>query len=261
MKHDLLFRKKIQSLVILAILLIIAYLAMLLTQFDLLDSLISIPKAIVWSVTNFYPNAYSLTKMPDIWAKLRETLLISIAAASVASVFAFVFALFGSRATEVNRFLALIVRFIANIFRNIDVSIWALVLLFSFGQSSLTGYFALFVASFGFLTRVFIETIDEVGADTVEALRATGANYLSIVFQAIVPMSIPLMISWVLFMIETNIRSATLVGILTGSGIGFIFDLYYKGMDYNSASLVVLSIALSILVTEWISNYVRRAML
>ncbi|WP_332239113.1 ABC transporter permease subunit [Sporolactobacillus sp. KGMB 08714] len=261
MKHDLLFRKKIQSLVILAILLIIAYLAMLLTQFDLLDSLISIPKAIVWSVTNFYPNAYSLTKMPDIWAKLRETLLISIAAASVASVFAFVFALFGSRVTEVNRFLALIARFIANIFRNIDVSIWALVLLFSFGQSSLTGYFALFVASFGFLTRVFIETIDEVGADTVEALRATGANYLSIVFQAILPMSIPLMISWVLFMIETNIRSATLVGILTGSGIGFIFDLYYKGMDYNSASLVVLSIVLSILVTEWISNYVRRAML
>lgn len=261
MKHDLLFRKKAQSLVILLILVVIAYLAMIITQFNIFQSLLSLPKAIIWSLTNFYPDAGALTKIPDIWSRLQETLLISVAGASVASVFAFVFALFGSRVTEVNRILALISRFIANVFRNIDVSIWALVLLFSFGQSSLTGYFALFVASFGFLTRAFMETIDEVGADSVEALRATGASYASIVFQAVLPMSIPQLISWVLFMIETNVRSATLVGILTGSGIGFIFDLYYKGMDYHSASLVVLSIVLSILVTEWISNYVRRAML
>ena len=51
-----------------------------------------------------------------------------------------------------------------------------MILLFSFGQSSLTGYFALFFGSFGFLTRAFIETIDEVSGSSVEALGATGAS-------------------------------------------------------------------------------------
>ncbi|SFG71190.1 PhnE/PtxC family ABC transporter permease [Sporolactobacillus nakayamae] len=261
MRSNFLMKKRLYSGGILLVLVLLAFGAASMTEFSLAKCFSSIPKAIVWSLGNFYPVADSFAKLPDILAKLQETLLISIASASVAAIFALVFALIGSRVTKINNFLATLSRLIANIFRNIDVSIWALVLLFSFGQSSLTGYFALFVASFGFLTRAFMETIDEVGADTVEALRATGANFFSIVFQAVIPMSVSQLISWVLFMIETNIRAATLVGILTGSGIGFVFDLYYKKMDYHSASLVVLSIVLSILLIEQISNYVRRVML
>lgn len=261
MNIDYLQKKRLYSLGILLFMAAVAYAAMLMTQFSVGKSFSSIPKAILWSVTNFFPDADAFSHLSDILTKLQETLLISIASATVAAIFAFIFALLGSRITKINNFLAALSRLIANIFRNIDVSIWALVLLFSFGQSSLTGYFALFVASFGFLTRAFMETIDEIGVESVEALRATGANFFSIVFQAVLPMSISQLISWVLFMIETNIRSATLVGILTGSGIGFIFDLYYKKMDYHTASLVVLSIVVSILVIEQVSNYVRRAML
>lgn len=62
-------------------------------------------------------------------------------------------------------------------------------------------------------------------------------------------------------MVETNIRSATLVGILTGTGIGFLFDLYYKSLNYNVASLVVITIVAAILIIEFISNYVRRVIL
>lgn len=136
-----------------------------------------------------------------------------------------------------------------------------MILLFSFGQSSLTGYFALFFGSFGFLTRAFVETIDEASGGSVEALRATGASYFSIIFQSVIPSSVPQMISWVLFMIETNIRSATLIGLLTGSGIGFTFNLYYKSLNYDIASLVVITIIVAILFIESISNYVRRVIL
>lgn len=261
MKTNFLMKKRLYFLAICLVLVVISIGSMSMTQFSIAKCFASIPKAIQWGFSNFYPVSDSFARLPDILLKLQETLLISIAAASVAAIFALFFALMGSRLTKINNFLATLSRFIANVFRNIDVSIWALVLLFSFGQSSLTGYFALFVASFGFLTRAFMETIDEVGADTVEALRATGANYFSIVFQAVIPMSVSQLISWVLFMIETNIRAATLVGILTGSGIGFLFDLYYKKMDYHASSLVVLSLVVSILLIEQISNYVRRAML
>jgi phosphonate transport system permease protein len=161
----------------------------------------------------------------------------------------------------VNGLLSAISRGIATVSRNIPVAAWALILLFSFGQSSITGFFALFFASFGFLTRAFIETIDEVSNSSVEALRATGAQFFPIIFQSVIPSSLPQMISWVLFEIETNIRSATLVGILTGTGIGFSFDLYYKSSNYSAASLVVMTIVLTVFVIEYLSNLIRRVIL
>ena len=69
------------------------------------------------------------------------------------------------------------------------------------------------------------------------------------------------MISWILFMIETNIRSSTLVGILTGTGIGYTFDMYYKTMNYNVVSLITISIVITVIIIELISNYVRRVIL
>jgi phosphonate transport system permease protein len=125
----------------------------------------------------------------------------------------------------------------------------------------LTGFFALFFTTFGMLTRTFIETIDEVSSDCVEALNASGATYMQTVFQGIVPSSLSEIITWVLFMIETNIRSSTLIGILTGTGIGYLFDLYYKRLDYSSAGLVVLSIVILVIAIEMISTNIRKVIL
>ena len=111
------------------------------------------------------------------------------------------------------------------------------------------------------MVRVLIETIDEVSTDSVEALRATGASYFAIITQSVIPSCLPQLVSWVLFMIETNIRSATLVGILTGTGIGYSFDIYYKSLNYNAASLVIVVIVISVLAIEAVSNWIRRAVL
>jgi len=193
--------------------------------------------------------------------KLIETVFLSITATTTASVLAFLLALLGSQTTKVNRFFGAVSRMIASIFRNIPIVAWALILLLSFGQNALTGYFALFLATFGFLTRAFIETIDEASSSSVEALQATGATYFQVIAKAVIPECAPQMISWILYMIETNIRSSTLVGILTGTGIGFAFDLYYKSMNYNVLTLITLSLVLVVIGIELASNYVRRVIL
>ncbi|MFZ5754800.1 MAG: phosphonate ABC transporter permease, partial [Bacillota bacterium] len=72
---------------------------------------------------------------------------------------------------------------------------------------------------------------------------------------------LPQMLSWVLYMIETNIRDATLLGILTGTGIGFSFNLYFRSMNYHAASLVVIVIVFTVFLIEYLSNYVRREIL
>ncbi|SKC47904.1 phosphonate transport system permease protein [Maledivibacter halophilus] len=231
------------------------------TEYDVIKGFTSLPKAIGWMVSNFYPNEKAMEKLPGILEKLKETIFLSITSTTVASLFALILALFGSKTTKINNVLSSISRLTASIFRNIPIVAWAMVLLFSFGQSYFTGYLALFFVTFGFLTRAFIETIDEASFSSVEALKATGSNYLHIIFQAVLPSSLPQIVSWVLFMIETNIRSSTLVGILTGTGIGFTFDLYYKSMNYNAASLVVFSVVITVLIIELISNYLRRVIL
>jgi phosphonate transport system permease protein len=261
MQSNFFVKKRLRTIVVIAVLLILTYGAMIITEFKMSQGLQSIPKAIQWGVTNFYPNAESLENLSSILEKLIETILIAIASATVAAIFAVFFAVAGSKTTKINRFFGTVSRGIATLFRNIDVAAWSMILLFSFGQSALTGYFALFFVSFGFLTRAFMETFDEIGADAVEALQATGAGYSTVIIHSVIPSSIPQMISWILFMIETNIRSATLVGILTGTGIGFSFDLYYKSLNYNSASLVVLTIVVAIILIEYLSNYVRRVIL
>ncbi|MGM0875824.1 MAG: phosphate/phosphonate ABC transporter permease [Bacillota bacterium] len=261
MQADFFVKKRRNSIMILALLMGITYGAIFITEYDVVKGFTSVPKAIEWGISNFYPNVESLEKLPKIWEKLQETLLISIASATIAAFFALLFAIFGSNTTKINAFFSVTCRGIATLFRNIDVAAWAMILLFSFGQSALTGYFALFFVSFGFLTRAFMETIDEMGSGSVEALKATGASYFSIIIHSVIPSCIPQIMSWVLFMVETNIRSATLVGILTGTGIGFSFNLYYKSLNYNAASLVVVTIVVSILLIEYISNYVRRVIL
>lgn len=256
------FRKKQRNtLLFAAALIIITFGAVVITKYDIEKGFTSWVKAVKWTFANFYPDAKSLEKLPDILVKLKDTILMAIASTTFAAVFAAVFALLGSQTTKINDVLATASRAVASFFRNIPLVAWAMVLLLTFGQSSVTGFLALFFATFGFLSRAFTETIDEVSTSSVEALKATGAGYLQIVFQAVLPSSLPQMLSWILFRVETNIRDAALVGILTGSGIGFAFNIHYRSMQYHTASLVVLTIVILVLVIEFSSNYIRRVIL
>lgn len=235
--------------------------SVVITKFDVVKGFTSIPKAFVWGVSNFYPDAHALSKLPDVARKLWETVLMSIASTTVAAIFATVLAIAGSRTTRINGLFSVLARGLASVFRNVPLVAWAMILMLAFNQSLLTGYLALFFGSLGFLTRAFIETVDETSMHSVEALRATGAGYTAVVTQAVLPSSLPQMVSWLLYMIDTNIRDATLVGLLTGTGIGFSFDLYYKSFHFHEASLVVILIVITIIAIEMISNYLRRIIL
>jgi len=261
MSGSFFLRKRLNTLFFCALVLALTIIAIITTEYDVVKGFTSVPKAAEWAVSNFVPNEKALDKLPDIIDKLLETLLVSIAATSTAAVFALVFAVLGSQKTGIGGPFSMVSRWIATVFRNIDVAAWSMILLFSFGQNVLTGYLALFFCSFGFLTRAFMESIDEMSMSSVEALRATGAGYIHIVAHSVIPSSLPQLISWVLFTIETNIRQATLIGILTGTGIGFLFNLYYKSLNYASASLAVIAIVVAIMIIESVSNYVRRVIM
>ena len=231
------------------------------TDYNVVKGFLSVPQAIIWMSKNLVPNENSWAKLPNILNKLFETTLVSIAVTVCAAVCAFFFSLLGTKTIKSNPWIGRIVRIVAAFFRNVPDVVWVMLLLFSFGQNILTGFFALFFYTFGMLTRTFIETIDEVSASCVEALHATGATALQTVFQGIIPSSTPEIISWVLYMIEHNIRTSTFIGMLTATGIGYLFDMYYKRMDYGAASLVVIFIVAVVITIEVTSNQIRKVIM
>lgn len=164
-------KKKARSLSFVLLLLAVSLIAIIMTEYDVAKGFSSIPKAVSWGLSNFYPTAKALTRLPDILRKLRETVLMSVASTTLGACLALLFAILGSGTTKLNGLMGRISRAIASVFRNIDVAAWAMILLFAFGQNVLTGCIALFFGSFGFLTRAFIETIDEASGSAVEALR------------------------------------------------------------------------------------------
>lgn len=250
-----------QTVIFLIIIIVLTYLSSAITKFNFVEGMVTFPKAIGWIFSNLIVTQESMYKLPKILEKLVETIFMSIAATTVAAGISLFLGVFGSKTTKVNNFLSVFARFIASVSRNIPVVAWSLVLLLSFGQNSVTGFLALFIGTVGFLTRAFIESIDEASQSSVEALTATGATYFQIVNKAVIPQCLPQMLSWILFMVETNIRNATLVGILTGTGIGYTFDMYYKMLDYNAVALVTLCIVITVIIVDLISNYVRKVIL
>lgn len=253
-------RKLTYTLVLLGILLLYQ-ISSANTKFHLGEGLVSFGNAVKWIVYNLRIDKEAMRQFGNVTNKLLETALLAVAVTTIASVFAFIFSLFGSKSTGFSGILNRVVRIIAAFFRNVPDVVWAMLLMFSFGQNILTGFFALFFTTFGMLTRAFIENIDEVSADCIEALGATGANFAQTVCQGIIPSMLTSIVSWVLYMIETNIRSSTLIGILTATGIGYLFDLYYKRLDFSVVSLIVVLTIVMVIIIEVISNTVRKVIM
>ena len=188
---DLLVVKKRQNYIMtfFIVVAILSYGAVQVTGFEPSQALVSIPEAIAWALSNFYPTLASLKNLPAILIKLHETVFLAIVATTTGGICAMTFALLSTKGVPI---FTITCRIVASFFRNIPDTVWAIVLLLSFGQNVLSGYIALFFATFGFLTRAFAETIEEVGASSIEALEASGATYGQIVFQAIIPSWLPM---------------------------------------------------------------------
>jgi phosphonate transport system permease protein len=230
-------------------------------QFNFAACLESFPKAFGWLAANFIPNQRAVKALPNIALKLAETVLVSVMATVLAAVIALVLAMLASRTTRFHPVVSGIVRLIASLCRNIPVVAWAMIFLLSFGQNVLTGLLALLIGTVGFLTRAYAETVDEMAESSVEALRSSGASWPQLIARAVIPSVMPQITSWMLYMVETNIRDATLVGILTGTGIGFLFEIYYKSLNYSAAALVVVGVIIVVIAIETASNALRRIIL
>ena len=213
--------KHLSSLGVIAAFILVTLLAGGYVDFSFLDAARDFPGGFVWFVAQFFPDEQAFDDQPHLGRACHDgtrrhrsrlacrRLRLYLRRDRVA------LSGFGNP-------LQLVIRHCATVLRNIPTVAWGFLLLFSFKQAEFTGFLALFFKSLGFLTRTFMETIDEVDSGSIEALKATGATRLQVIVHGVVPMTTTQIISWILYTIEVNSRDATLVGMLTGTGIGFV---------------------------------------
>ncbi len=150
-------------------------------------------------------------------------------------------------------------RFFFNVDRSIDVLIVALVLVAAVGLGPLAGTIAIAIHSIGSMGKLFTEAIEAIDHGPVEALESTGASRAQVIRWGVIPQVMPYLISYFLYRLELNIRSAVVLGIVGAGGIGFLLVDNIKQFQYQNVSMILLVIVALVMAIDFISGKLRRA--
>jgi phosphonate transport system permease protein len=135
--------------------------------------------------------------------------------------------------------------------------IFALIFVSALGLGPLPGMLALAVRSVGFLAKTTAEAIENIDIGPVEAIEATGAKRMAVLFFAVLPQVFPIFVGNVIFQFDINIRRAAILGMVGGGGIGLIFAEQIMSLAYDRAGTVVLGVVAMVLLGEYISIRIR----
>lgn len=125
------------------------------------------------------------------------------------------------------------------------------------GFGALAGILALIVASIGFIAKLFAEAVEEISLKQVEAVRASGASFMSTLIFAVLPQVNARFIGFATYQLDSNLRNSTMVGIVGGGGIGGSLQAAFGRFDYDFVCAILLVIIAMIMVGELISQRLR----
>lgn len=251
--------KRRQMILIICTIFILFIITSSFVKYDFITSFLGTFKAFSFMIQRYFPIEFVDTSY--LISKLIETLLVSIAATTMGTIFAYIFALVASafqlRLTIINY----IIRLVGSITRNVPGLIWALVFVVVFWSGDFIAFLTLFIITFGFLLRAYLEMFNEVSSNSLEALQATGASYLMIVTQAIIPETLPIAISWALYSFEVCVRTSTIIGLVTGSGLGYVLSVTRATGKYNEMMGIILIIGILVMSCDIFTTQIRKRLL
>jgi len=143
--------------------------------------------------------------------------------------------------------------------RAINEMVFALLFVVAVGLGPFAGVLALFVHTTGTLSKLFSEAVEAIDSRPVEGIRSTGANALQEITFGVIPQVMPLWISYSLYRFEANVRSATVLGMVGGGGIGMVLWELIRSFNYTSTCAVLLIIILVVSLLDMASGKMRKA--
>jgi len=191
-----------------------------------------------------------------IYAML-ETIEIAFLGTFIAIVLSIPVGLFSARNLAPNYGVFLVARTITIFFRAIPEFIIAMILVIAIGFGAIPGVLALGIHTMGFLAKFYAEDIEHVNKGPIEALKSSGASKRQIISFGIIPQIIPSFIANNLYILDRNIRMATMLGIVGAGGIGYELQSSFRMFEYQRVSAIILIIFIAIFIIDNLSSYVR----
>jgi len=142
--------------------------------------------------------------------------------------------------------------------RAINEMVFAMLFIVAVGLGPFAGVMALWIHTTGVLAKLFAEAVEAIDPRPVEGVRATGANPLEEILYAVVPQVLPLWISYSLYRFESNVRSASVVGMVGAGGIGVVLHESIRGFDYAETAAILFIIIVFVSLVDVISARIRR---
>ena len=231
---------------------------------------------VVWSVSNLdIPWIYFLdahiqamdlaTRMwPPDWryvselmTPLLETIHIATLGTAITVIIAFPIAFLAARNTTFNLSTWMIGRFILVASRSVNTVVWGLLFVAIFGPGPMAGIWAITFRSVGFMGKLIGEAIEEIDAGTVEAIEATGASRLQVLWIGILPQVLPVIYGTTVYRWDINIRESMVLGFVGAGGIGILLYSSINQFMWQEVAVILTAVFGVVVFSEFISATVR----
>jgi phosphonate ABC transporter permease subunit PhnE len=144
------------------------------------------------------------------------------------------------------------------LFRTFHPVLVAILFVKAVGFGALAGVLALVVASLGFLSKLVAEAVEDMSMRQVEAVRATGAPFLSLVIMGVLPQVMSRCIGFSAYQLDSNLRNSALVGLVGGGGIGATLFTAFQRFEYDFVLTIALAVVAVVMAGEIVSGWMRR---
>jgi phosphonate transport system permease protein len=198
----------------------------------------------------------------DVMGAIFETVLMAFLGTMGAGLVALPLAFAAARNFSPLMAVRAAVRRVFDFVRGVDALIWTIILSRAFGPGPLTGALAILVTDTGTFGKLFSEALENVDAREIEGVQSTGAKPLQRYRFGVIPQITPVLLSQLLYYLESNTRSATVIGAITGGGIGLLLtQAIITQKDWEEVSYYIVLILVMVMVMDSVSGWLRRRLI
>lgn len=198
----------------------------------------------------------------NVFVALLETLLMAVLGTLTAAFVGLPLALLAARNFTPARILQFFVRRLFDFLRGIDMLIWSLIFIRAFGLGPLTGALAIAFTDTGTLGKLFSEALENIDERQVEGVRSTGGNKLQVYRFGVIPQILPIFLSQGLYYLESNTRSATVIGALGAGGIGLMLvETMRTSRDWENTLYIIILTVILVMAMDSLSGWIRRRLI
>lgn len=201
--------------------------------------------------------------MESVVKAMIETIFIALMATLIAIPVAFVGSFLCARNLMKGSWLGMSIynstRLLFNFTRSTEPIIWAIIFSVWVGIGAFAGMLALMLHSIAALAKLYSEQIESIDQGPIEALEATGAGKLEVIWYAVVPQIFLPYLSFTIYRWDINVRMATIIGLVGGGGIGSLLMLYTYQAKWAETGAIVIVISLVVWVMDYLSAKIREA--